>query len=89
MSTVDIPNEARLKYIERRRTDLENCRKALLQDDFKTLAQVGHQIKGNAITFGFEELGILATELESSALEKDKKQLGLILDRFGLYITKT
>ncbi len=86
MSNIDIPDEARQKYIERRRTDLENCKKALQQKDFDTIARVGHQIKGNASTFGYDELGTIAIEMEKSALSKDTGKLDSALSRFSKFL---
>lgn len=71
MSDIDIPYEIRLKYLERRKTDLQECKTALLKNDFDTFIRVGHQVKGNASTYGFDDLGTIAIHLEDSALHKD------------------
>ena len=86
MSTIDIPEEARLKYIERRKTDLESCRKALAEEDFTTLARVGHQVKGKATTFGFDELSTIAIDLEDFALKKDVNGLNKVISRFTQFL---
>ena len=88
MSNIDIPEEARQKYIERRKTDLENCKKALQQKDFDAIARVGHQVKGNASTFGYEELGSIAIEMEKSALSKDAGKLDSVLTKFSKFLSK-
>jgi len=86
--SVDIPKEARVKYIERRRTDLENCKNALQQHEFEILARVGHQIKGNASTFGYEELSEIAIEMEELALAKDSENLAKNLARFSKFLSQ-
>jgi HPt (histidine-containing phosphotransfer) domain-containing protein len=86
--SVDIPKEARQKYIERRRLDLENCKKALEQRDFEVLARVGHQIKGNASTFGYEELGEIAISMEEQALAKNSEKLSQVLAQFSKFLSQ-
>ena len=88
MSSVDIPEEARLKYIERRKTDLETCKNALKQKDFDSIARVGHQVKGNASTFGYEDLSSIAIDLEKCALSKDASGLDSVLGRFTKFLSK-
>ena len=88
MTMVDIPEEARTKYIERRKVDLESCRKALTAQDFTTIARVGHQVKGNASTFGFEDLSSIAIDLEDHALKKDISGLNLALARFAKFLSR-
>lgn len=86
--SVDIPKEALEKYIERRRVDLENCKQALEKKDFEVLARVGHQIKGNAATFGYEELGEIAIALEEQALAKHSENLSKILAKFSKFLSQ-
>jgi HPt (histidine-containing phosphotransfer) domain-containing protein len=64
----EVPTELRKKYLERRRQECENCRQALQTSDFAYLEKVGHQIKGNAASFGFDTLGGIAESLEEAAL---------------------
>lgn len=84
---IDIPLDARIKYVERRKQDLADCREAITKLDFKCLERVGHQIKGNATTFGFDELSSIAIDMESQALKKDVEQLKSTLNKFETYLT--
>lgn len=86
--SVDIPQEARQKYIERRRTDLENCKSALQRHEYEFLARVGHQIKGNASTFGYEELSEIAINMEEQALARDSENLVKTLVRFSQFLSE-
>lgn len=87
MSSVDIPKEAREKYLERRKVDLENCKKALEDRNFEVLTRIGHQVKGNAVTFGYDDLGQIAIELETFALSKDTQNLAEVLARFSKFLS--
>lgn len=79
---ITIPEDVRKKYIERRKKDLADCRMALSNADFKCFSFIGHQIKGNAITFGFDELTPIALEMERLAAEKNVENLHELLNQF-------
>lgn len=59
---------------------------ALSQNDFDKLAKIGHQIKGNARTFGHEKLAEIAERLEASAIERDTTQVRYLLRLFSSWI---
>jgi HPt (histidine-containing phosphotransfer) domain-containing protein len=84
-----IPKLNRTIYIQRRISDFDNCTVALSKNDFTTLANIGHQIKGNAKTFGFEELNTIAHDLELYAHQNDTKQLNIVLENFSEFIQNT
>ncbi len=82
-----IPEEARLKYIERRKKDIESLRAALSQRTFDEFKRVGHQLKGNAASFGYMELEKVAIQLEAAGDKQDlheaSRQLGLFEQWFN------
>lgn len=86
MSDIDIPPDVRLKYLERRQTDYENCQKAISEKNFEALKHIGHQIKGNAVTFGYDDLGEIAIDLEQSAIQQDMEKLNAIMARFSDFL---
>ena len=86
MADFDLPPEAILNYIERRKLDLKNCQQALIENDFESLSKIAHQIKGNAVSFGFEDLGNIAIDMEHFALKKDADGLISVMDRFKNFI---
>lgn len=85
-SKIIIPDEMKVRYIERRKKDLVDCRQALSKHDFECISGVGHQIKGNAATFGFGELTPMAIEMEKLAATKDLTNLAEVLNRFEAYL---
>jgi len=70
-----ISAEAIQKYLNRRKEDLDKLKVALDEKNFTSIGEVAHQIKGNAATFGFEELGSRAQILEANALSKKEDLL--------------
>ena len=77
-----IPEEARLKYIERRMKDIESLRQALVQKSFDEFKRIGHQLKGNAASFGYMDLEKVAIQLEAAGDNQDsfeaQRQLSLL-----------
>ena len=84
IDTMQVPIEARLKYLDRRKQDIVACQEALAKQDYNFLERIGHQIKGNAVTFGFDEFTNIAVALETAAKAKD---LNLITELVGKFTT--
>ena len=82
IDTMQVPTEARQKYLDRRKQDIIACQEALSKQDFNFLERVGHQIKGNAVTFGFDELTNVAVAMEIAAKAKDLQQLQDLVAKF-------
>lgn len=72
MSGVAIPLESRLRYLNRRQAELKSllALDEMSEDFFMQAQKMGHQIKGNAVTFDFAELTENAKELEIAATQK-------------------
>lgn len=85
---IEIPHEAVMKYIERRKTDVENCRLALQSGNLSLLETVGHQLKGNGITFGFPEISTIGEALEIAAKEHDTKAATEQVDALASIVEK-
>jgi HPt (histidine-containing phosphotransfer) domain-containing protein len=69
---MEMPIESKLLYLERRKKDVDDCMTALMTGDYEVLARVGHQIRGNAVTFGYGELTQIGEILEDSARSRNK-----------------
>jgi HPt (histidine-containing phosphotransfer) domain-containing protein len=70
---IEIPDEIRTRYIERRKKDIESLRTALLDRKLEEFKRIGHQLKGNAASFGYSDLEKLAIQMEIAG---DKQDLG-------------
>lgn len=72
MSAISVPLESKLKYLQRRTVELEQVQNSLTQNpDWELVKKIGHQIKGNAATFGFPELADFGNNLEVTAALAD------------------
>jgi HPt (histidine-containing phosphotransfer) domain-containing protein len=85
-ANIDIPFEARQLYITRRQNDFNECLKAIETDDLSFFKKIGHQIKGNATTFGFEELSPIAIAMEQAAMQNDKAKLRSVMNDFRTFL---
>ena len=75
--------ERQERYRLRRLEDLNVCWLALKESDFKILVDVAHRLKGSAESFGYQELGFLAMELEKASLLKDATLVQGLLLKFA------
>jgi HPt (histidine-containing phosphotransfer) domain-containing protein len=66
-----VPDEGRLRYIERRKKDVECLRSALLAKNLDEFQRIGHQIKGHAASFGYSDLEKVAVQMEAAATRQD------------------
>lgn len=76
----DAPPELRLKYLERKTAEIAAIRAAAAPDR-EALQRLGHQMKGNAVTFGFPSLGEIGAAMESAAKSGDEGSLRALVDR--------
>ncbi len=87
--TVDSELKAFLpKYLENRKADLDKLRVALEMDDFNALQTLSHKIKGHATSYGFTQLSPLCKQMETAAINHEKKIISALLDEYADYISR-
>ena len=69
---MELPHEMYVMYVTRRANDHQTLSQALTTNDVSSFKKIGHQMKGNASTFGFDELVGLAKRMEAI----DDKNIG-------------
>lgn len=84
---MDVPGDIQGRYVERRKKDLENCRLSLERGNFMELEKVGHQLKGNGVTFGFDELSAIGRQMEKAAHTKNLPDLERALELFSQWVS--
>jgi HPt (histidine-containing phosphotransfer) domain-containing protein len=75
-------------YLERRRSEVITMEEALLQKDFQALTTFGHNVKGTAGSYGLPQLGDLADEVHSAALEKNELACRQTLAAYRNYLER-
>lgn len=86
--SVEVPKDLLSRYLDRRKQDLESCLVSMGTKNFKELEKVGHQLKGNGVTFGYPELSTIGTHLENAAIAKDLSELDLAIKEFSAWVKK-
>ncbi|MEO5968973.1 MAG: response regulator, partial [Bdellovibrionia bacterium] len=67
------------EYLKNRKAEIGELRQLIEKADFKKMETIGHRLKGNAKSYGFEDLGKLGGQLESASREKDPTKAGAII----------
>lgn len=84
-----IPPDARNRYLERRKKDIDGLRSALATKTYDEFKRVGHQLKGNAASFGYGELEKIAVAIEAAGERQDPIEAARQLDSFQAWLGQT
>ncbi len=76
------------RYLGRRKDDFEKCRQAVNNNEFEFVQNVGHQIRGNGSSFGFDILGEIGGELEDASKTRDLNSLQKAMARFQDFLVQ-
>lgn len=89
MSGISVPKESRVKYLNRRAEEVQKIKTSLEgSPDWELIKKVGHQMKGNAATFGFSELAFYGKRLEDSAQNQNAEDLRKTIAKFEEQVTE-
>lgn len=86
---MQIPKELKVKYLFRRLEDIKNLRFQISQGDYSFALKVGHQIKGNAVTFGVPQMASIGFELEKAAQKRDQEKLKILIKKMETIVNST
>lgn len=78
---MQVPVELKIRYLNRRFQDIERLRVSLEQDDYSLAQKLGHQVKGNAVTFDVPQIACIGFEMEKAALKKDKEKVKILIQK--------
>jgi hypothetical protein len=81
MSIMQVPPELKIKYLSRRKQDIERLRASLEQGDYSFAMKLGHQVKGNAVTFDVPQIAYIGVEMEKAALKQDKEKVKILIQK--------
>lgn len=81
-----VPDEMLNRYFERRKRDLQECIEHLKSGDLVFIEKIGHQLKGNGVTFGFPELSEIGGELETAARSRDESEISQVMGKFSEWV---
>ena len=73
-------------YLANRRKEVETLDLAIKSHDFDTIQTVGHKLKGNAGSYGFDELTRLGNILEEAGKSRDLHTAERSLTEYADYL---
>jgi CheY-like chemotaxis protein len=65
----------RPQYLVHRREDAVALREALGREDFQWIARIGHNMRGNGVSFGIPELSAIGERIEAAAQDRSRSRL--------------
>lgn len=74
------------EFLKTRREELIALNTALKELDFQALSTQTHRWRGFSAPYGFQELALLADELEEQALSKNAQGCEKVLKRVAAYL---
>lgn len=77
-----VPNSLKQLFLKHRAQDIEICFQKWTHSDWNYFETLGHQLKGNAPSFGFEELAPIARRIESFSQQRESEKLKSALVEF-------
>ena len=84
---MQVPVELKIKYLSRRRLDIQKLKTSLDQGDYSFAAKLGHQVKGNAVTFDIPQIAFIGLEIEKAAKKQDKERVKFLADKMDSVIS--
>lgn len=75
-----VPVELKRKYLDRRMEDLQKLKSTVNEGDYSLAMRVGHQVKGNAVTFDFPQMAQYGVAIETAAKNEDKDVIFTIIN---------
>lgn len=84
---MEVPRKIKENYVLKRKKDYVICLNSLRQENYPELERIGHQLKGNGVTFGFEELSCIGKRMEKHAQDHNAHELEKALKDFSQWVT--
>jgi HPt (histidine-containing phosphotransfer) domain-containing protein len=75
-------------FLTRKHDDLETMRSALVSGDLATIAAVGHKIKGEGGSFGFDAMSDIGGALEVCGKKGDRDSANQLVADLSEYLEK-
>lgn len=83
---MELPKQMRLTYLQRRQDDLFTLKESLKKNNLEEFQRIGHQLSGNAASFGFEDLVPIALAMEDLNSETLNTEGDRLLNQMALWL---
>lgn len=74
-------------FLSNRKKDVEEIQKAITDQNYKRLAEIGHSLKGLGTSYGFDPISKWGRELEDFSKNQDPSSAQLAADQMKDYLT--
>lgn len=78
---MQVPVELKIKYLSRRIQEIEKLKVSLEEGDYSLAQKIGHQVKGNAVTFDVPQIAFIGLEMEKAAQRQDKERVKILMSK--------
>jgi HPt (histidine-containing phosphotransfer) domain-containing protein len=75
-------------FLTRKRADLQTLKGALESGDLTTIAALGHKLKGEGGSFGFDTMSEIGAALEATARKGDRESTRQLVTDLSDYLEK-
>lgn len=75
-----------VRYLEKRRDDIDRLRTALAENDFDLIRDKGHNLFGSGSAYGLDRVSELGAALEKSAGKRDAEKVGQLIENLEAFI---
>jgi HPt (histidine-containing phosphotransfer) domain-containing protein len=75
-------------FLENRKIDVENLRKATSIKDLKAVQSIGHSIKGVGGGYGFESMSEIGAAIEAAGKSEDIEEAKEQIEQLGDYLAR-
>ena len=80
--------QLKLRYLRRRRADLDSLAKALAANDFDAIRTAGHNMFGSGAAYGFEQVTAIGRSLETAAAAERKPDIETQIDELEKFLAR-
>jgi len=75
-------------FLKHRREDIDFLLDALQKENFETVWELGHEIKGTSAVYGFVRIARLGQAIEQAAKEREYKELEELAKELSNYLDR-
>jgi HPt (histidine-containing phosphotransfer) domain-containing protein len=83
---MEVPIELKKRYLDRRIQELDLLKSSVSRDDYSGALKLGHQVKGNAMTFDLPQVAPFGVAIESAAKMRDKDLVQTLISKMEILI---
>ncbi|HEY5242342.1 MAG TPA: response regulator [Polyangiaceae bacterium] len=77
------------KFFANRERDVATLRGALAIEDFETIARLGHNMRGNGVSYGFPEVSAIGKRLERAGLRREARGIADQITKLEAWVARS